>query len=110
MYKDTFTLTIAGETENEFHFRFLYVSNTCILVICSSVLHSAIILSDHFLPTETHFGEFVCVRVREPCLYSERFLYGGSMTLYHCGTRSVEEPDWILEVSQMFIKKILNKY
>ena len=27
------------------------------------------------------------------------------MTLYHCGTRSVEEPDWMLEVSQMFIYK-----
>ena len=35
-------------------------------------------------------------------LYTERFLYDGSMSLYHCGTRSVEEPDWMLEVSQMF--------
>ncbi|KAG7215535.1 hypothetical protein INR49_014702 [Caranx melampygus] len=38
-------------------------------------------------------------QVREPCLYTERFLYDGSMTLYHCGSRSVEEPDWSLEVS-----------
>ncbi|KAG7215537.1 hypothetical protein INR49_014704 [Caranx melampygus] len=41
----------------------------------------------------------VFTQVREPCLYTERFLYDGSMTLYHCGTRSVEEPDWMLEVS-----------
>ncbi|XP_024917953.1 complex I assembly factor TIMMDC1, mitochondrial isoform X2 [Cynoglossus semilaevis] len=36
-------------------------------------------------------------RVRAVCLYTERFLYDASKTLYHCGTLLVEEPDSMLE-------------
>lgn len=42
------------------------------------------------------------VTVREPCHSTLRgFLYGVSVNLYHCGTRLVEEPDSMLDVSKL---------
>ncbi|KAM4725655.1 immunoglobulin lambda-like polypeptide 5 [Anableps anableps] len=42
---------------------------------------------------------------RAVSLYSQRFLYDDSTSLYHCGGLLVEEPDWNLE-SEVFVRRL----
>ncbi|KAL7382408.1 hypothetical protein ABVT39_021729 [Epinephelus coioides] len=62
----------------------------------------------HVFDEEEDFCGFCCHEgqlQRAVSLYSQRFLYDDSISLYHCGGLLVEEPDWMLE-SEVFVRRL----